>query len=161
MEVQNINYSSQELKKDLRMLDLSIIKKQKQTEVDGKWIDASQYNEAYKGVRFKIARAGGTNKKYIRCHDALSRNLPRKDQQRQSNGLLSLEKSLEMNQRVFAQSIVLDWEGIGKNGKPVPCDEPHILELFSLDSDLFVWISEKAQDDNEFLSEELKTAGNA
>lgn len=95
----------------------------------GIWLD-------YGIFRLLVARAGGSNAKFARVLESVSKPYRRA----MDLGALPNEKALEILIVVYARSIVLDWEGPGlvdTKGQPLEYNEANIIWLFNQFPDLF------------------------
>ena len=101
-----------------------------------------------------IARAGGSNKKYLKAAEKAQRKL----QVRRPNN----EEALEILREIYADCVVLKWEGVtDREGKPLECTKENKLQLFRDLPDLFADIRVQAENADLFRKAELeKDAGN-
>lgn len=88
-------------------------------EKDGIWFEISS-------SRFKIARAGGSNKKYSQ----ILSNLFKPYQRQYENGTLDEEKASEIMDLAFIRGCLLGWEGVtSRDGQPIEFSEGAALKL--------------------------------
>jgi len=86
------------------------------------------------GIRLRIARAGGSNKAYLRAVEKLSR----KYRQQIQLDIISGDESAELFREIYAETIVLGWEGVtDREGKAVPFSRDACIKLFEDLPDLF------------------------
>jgi hypothetical protein len=86
------------------------------------------------GVRIRVARAGGSNKAYLRAIEKLSR----KYRQQIQLDIISGDESAELFREIYADTIVLGWEGVtAKDGTPIPFSKTACVKLFEDLPDLF------------------------
>ncbi|MCI0418642.1 MAG: hypothetical protein L0312_05375 [Acidobacteria bacterium] len=79
------------------------------------------------GGRIRIARAGGANKKYLRATEKLSRQY--RNQIRM--GTFSGDLANKVMQEVFADTVVLGWEGVtDADGTNIPFSRENCMRLF-------------------------------
>jgi hypothetical protein len=102
----------------------------------------------YGDFKFKIARAGGANKKYQKRLEALTRPYRRAIQ----TETMDNAKADELIMQAFAQTVVLDWEGVTdkETGELIPFSSQACLKLFKALPDLFTDIREQATKWNMF-----------
>mgnify|MGYP003439894611 FL=1 len=113
----------------------SIFKTNKDLEVKG--IDL-QYGE---GIIITIARAGGANPVYARVVEAKTKPYRRQIQ----SETISAELSEQLTREIYAEAIVLDWEGVtDENGEIMPFTKENAVKLFKDLPDLFADIKEQA-----------------
>ena len=95
------------------------------------------------GCKIRIRRAGGANKEYIKAIERLSRTHRFQIQ----TGRLSIDESRQIMAEVYANTIVLGWEGVkGPNGEEILFSKENCLKLFTDLPDLFADV--QAQADN-------------
>lgn len=114
------------------------------------------YGENSKGqpILIKIARAGGSNKKYQKVIAELSRPHRRSIQ----SETLPPEKSDALLRKAFARSVVLGWSGVeDAEGKPMDYSEENVEKLFKDLPDLFADVREQANSSALFRAEILET----
>lgn len=99
------------------------------------------------GVKIRIARAGGSNARYLSRLDQLARRYRRQIQ------LDTLPDSVarEMMRRLYAETVVLGWEGVtgedfGREGdtSPVAFSVDNCIALFECLPDLFLDVQAQA-----------------
>lgn len=100
----------------------------KSIETSGIWVD---YGEA---GRYKIARAGGGNKAYLRSAEAFRR----KYRTQIDLDIMSNEAALAAAIEIYAESILLDWEDVtGPDGEPLEFTRENVVRVFTDLPDLF------------------------
>lgn len=91
-------------------------------ETKGIWHDFGDYG------RFLIARAGGSNKPYAKALERETRPLRRSLEA----GAIDEERSRALLAKVFADTVVLGWEGvIGRDGEELPFDRDNCRKLLT------------------------------
>lgn len=99
---------------------------------------------------FKIARAGGSNQKYLKRVQALSKPYRRAIQA----GSIDQKDSDRIVITAFAEHVVLGWERVtGPDGQPLPYTTENAIQLFTDLPDLFQTIQESANDASLFRQE--------
>jgi len=107
------------------------------------------------GVRIRIARAGGANKKYLRATEKLSRQY--RNQIRM--GTFSGETANKVMQEVFVETVILGWDGVADAaGNPLPFTKENCLKLFRDLPALWEDIQEQATSVAIFREAELEDA---
>ena len=95
----------------------------------------------YGKAKVRVARAGGSNTKYLKSLDRHTRGLRKQIQHDQ----LSNEDGNNIMREVFAESIILGWTGmVGRDGKEIPFSKEACLKLLKELPDLFADIQEQA-----------------
>ena len=90
----------------------------------------------YGSFRLLVARAGGSNAKFARVLESVSKPYRRA----MELGSLSNEKAQEILTIVYARAVVLGWEGEGlvdQDGNPLEYNEKNVIWLFTQLPDLF------------------------
>lgn len=107
--------------------------------------------------KFRLARAGGTNKKYQQRLEALMR-----PHRRALNaGTLSNDVAESVLLEVIVDSVVLGWEGVtGPDGKELPFTKDNAKKLFEDLPDLFATIRDAAGDSGIFKEDVEGDLGN-
>jgi hypothetical protein len=107
------------------------------SECDGVILDFGE------GEQYRIARAGGSNKAYLRAIEKTNRKYRRQIQL----GILKEETSAKILRAIFSDTIVLGWEGVtGPSGEPLEFTRENAIKLFEDLPDLFDNIREAAAD---------------
>lgn len=120
----------------------------------------------YPDFRVTVARAGGANKKYTQTLEAMARPYRRAIQ----NGVMDNDLADDILLRVFAQTVVLNWEvlddpkkrtwkvGIESpdGGKPLPFNEENVVATLRALPDLFLDLQQQAQNVANFREGELE-----
>ncbi len=101
-------------------------------EIDGVWIE-------YDGYRVKVARSGGSNKKYLKMLEEKTRPISRAIELR----MVSEEKMSALLKEVFAKTVILGWqvggggvwldgiEDIKGSSKTVEFDYENVMEVIT------------------------------
>lgn len=122
----------------------------------------------FDGFRVRLARAGGTNKRYMRTLERESKPV----QVLIDNKLLKNDQANEMMKRVIAEAVVLGWEtknaagewepGIeSQSGELLPCTVANVLKTFDALPEVYEAINKQANDLSNYRVAELETeAGN-
>lgn len=108
------------------------------------------------GIRIRILRAGGTNKKFHRL-----RNEALRPHQRQFvRGTIDPETVNQILLDVFSRSIVVDWQNVKDiEGNDVSCTPENVRSLFAAVPDLFDDVQEDANRMANFALERAEQAG--
>lgn len=106
-------------------------------ELDGKWV--SPIGEYEGAPEFKIARAGGANKKFDNLQANLLKPYQRQIQANINNLPDELKKLInEKNKEAFIATCLLDWKNIeNAEGKVIPFSKEAAKDLFSQLPDLY------------------------
>ena len=108
----------------------------------------------YGSIKVLLARAGGSNKRYMKAMERVAKPLRRAQQ----TGQLSVEKAQERVRQVFSETVILNWWVKGDDGKwKVGVEDPDTGELLKPSAavyrkvlereelgELFGWIQEDA-----------------
>lgn len=121
-------------------------------EKEGIWID---YGDAGK---FRIARAGGSNKAFVRQFQRMTKPHRRAIQADAMND----EAQLAIMRQVFIDTVLLGWENVtDRDGKEMPFSKENAAQLFTDLPDLFGDLLSQAQNYSLFRDVILETdAGN-
>jgi hypothetical protein len=106
------------------------------------------------GVRLKIARAGGANTKYAKSLERITRPYRRKD-----GTMMHIEDDIatEMYCRVYAESVVVDWEGVtDRDGNLMEFSVENCVRLFTDLPDLFADVRNAADGIENFKMDQLE-----
>lgn len=96
----------------------------------------------YGDFKFMIARAGGANRRYEQALEKKARPFRRA----LANDLLPNSRQREILMEVFAETVVLGWEGIrGEDGEEISHSPAACLQLFKDLPDIFDDIKEQAE----------------
>lgn len=101
---------------------------------------------------FVLARAGGSNVRFMKVVDRLYRP-------HRKRGLDKMPISVQRDLMVaaFAESIVQDWEGVqDRDGSDIPFSIDNVKKVFTDLPDLFDIIQEQATELTNFLAEEVE-----
>lgn len=94
------------------------------------------------GLKIRIARAGGSNTKFEKL---VQSRLKKYERQRQLD-LLEIETLRPILREVYAESVVLGWEGVtNREGEVLPFNKENAVKLFEDLPDLFEDIVVQAQ----------------
>lgn len=124
-------------------------------EKSGIWL---QYGKTEDGrpIRIKIARAGGSNQKYLKVLDIKTKPIRRQIQ----NDMIDLSTSDAIMMEVFAETVVLGWENVeDKDGAPIPFTKENVVALFKELPDLFADVRDQATKSALFRTEVLENEG--
>lgn len=120
-------------------------------EKEGVWMEVDEE------VRFLVARAGGSNKKYRRTLERLSK--PYMHQIRQKT--VSASTLREISLKAFVTDCLLGWENVtDADGNALEFNEANALQLMRDLPDLYDLLNDQAQAVGAFQREELVDAGN-
>jgi hypothetical protein len=102
------------------------------------------------GIKFLIARAGGSNNTYKR---ELSKAL-RPHRRMIDQGRMDPDESDRILRRVYAKTILLDWEGIkDEKGKAIPYSPQAGEDFFAAIPELFSELVDRATEAQTFVDE--------
>lgn len=105
------------------------------------------------GVRIKIARAGGANVDFAKTLERLMRPY----RKRLDTGTLDEKVATDVFIRVFAESVVKDWEGVtDREGNTLPFNTDNCVKLFKDLPDLFADVREAATSVSNFRDKEVE-----
>lgn len=108
----------------------------------------------YGGFAITIVRAGGANRRFAQVLDAKLRPLRR----RLGSGALSDEDAQRVLAEVFAETVILGWEGVtDADGTPMPFNRDNAVRLLTDLPELFRDIQEQAASLANFRREALET----
>lgn len=94
-----------------------------------------------KPIRIKIARAGGSNAKFLKALEIKSKPYRRQLQ----NETIDPKIADDILMQVFVDSVILDWENVeDENGTALPFNRENCLKLFRDLPDLFADVREQA-----------------
>lgn len=118
----------------------SQFKTDSETEKNGIWVPVA-LTEDHKQVMFKLARAGGSNQKYLKVLEARTKPLRRLI----ANETLDVKLADEVMMEVFADAVVLGWENVtDEEGNPLPFSRENVIKVFKDLPDLFNDVREQA-----------------
>lgn len=127
-------------------------KTSKDQEQQGVWLD---YGD---GVEIRIARAGGSNKKFLKCAERFQRKYKRQLELEILPNDVAYDAAIQM----YAESVVLEWKGVcGEDDQPLECTRENVVKVLSDLPDLFADIRAQATNHQlfkEYLDEQA--AGN-
>ena len=105
------------------------------------------------GVRVKIARAGGANASFAKTLERLSRPY----RKRLDTGTLDDETASNLFTRVFAEAVVLDWEGVtDREGNELPYNADNCVAVFKDLPDFFADVRDAATTVSNYRAEEIE-----
>lgn len=102
-----------------------------------------QYGENSKGLMeaFRIARAGGTNQRFLKAMERATKPYRRQIQTETIDPKVSKRLYME----AFVDTVLLGWENIeGADGAPLDFNRDNAIKLFTDLPDLFLDLSEQA-----------------
>lgn len=103
-------------------------------------------------VKFYVARAGKSNKKYQKALETTFKPYRRQIQL----GTMSEETATALMTEVFATTILKGWENVrGKDGKDIPFNKDNAVMLLTALPDLYETLSSAASDAANFRDETL------
>lgn len=106
------------------------------------------------GQKIRIARAGGSNAAFRR---SLERHM-KPYRRMQENGVLPEETARQILRKVYAEAVVLGWEGMTTlDGAPLEYSVENVIQLFTDLPDLFLDVQQMAQRLVNFKNEALET----
>ena len=109
-------------------------------ETSGIWLEYGTTDDN-KPVRFKIARAGGSNKAFLKAIEKATRPYRKALQ----NNMMDNAVADRLFKDVFAETVVLGWENVkGPDDQPIPFNKANAIKLFNDLPDLFQDIREQA-----------------
>lgn len=104
----------------------------------------------YDGVIFRIARAGMNNLPYQRAMERLTKPYRRAIQNNQMSG----DKLLDIIKQVYAETIILGWEGVkDENDQPLEFNKENCLKVLRDLPELFLDIKSQAENHTLFLAD--------
>ena len=107
----------------------------------------------YGNFKIVVARAGGSNKKYLNLLEAKLRPYRRQIQ----TGTLDQETDVRVLAEVYAETVVLGWEGVtNEDGESIPFTKPNIIKLLTELPDLFADLRAQANNVSLFRSEDAR-----
>lgn len=102
---------------------------------------------------FLIARAGGSNKNFIKVSEAKFRPYRRQVEA----GTIDREVMNKLLIEVFAQTVVLNWQGVSnEDGEEMDCTYDNIVKLFNDVPDLFQEIQNESMKYQNFKKMEVE-----
>ncbi len=105
------------------------------------------------GIRIKIARAGGANAAFTKAFERYTRPY----RKRMESGTLAEDVANELLVQVFAETVVLDWEGVtDRKGDLLAYSVENCVKLFNDLPDLFADVKESAMTVSTFRQEEME-----
>ena len=109
-------------------------------ETSGIWLEYGTTDDN-KPVRFKIARAGGSNKAFLKAIEKATRPYRKALQ----NNMMDNAVADRLFKDVFAETVVLGWENVkGPDDQLIPFSKANAIQLFTDLPDLFNDIREQA-----------------
>lgn len=124
-------------------------------EQKGIFLEYGTAEENGEPIRFKIARAGGSNKNFEKTMERLTKGIRRQI----ANDIAEDEQVLKVMRRVYAESVILGWENVfDQDGKPLTFNVENCIQLFEDLPDLFQDIQAQARTMALFRKANLETA---
>lgn len=118
-------------------------KTDKSVEKEGIWVDYAEDG------RFKVARIGGSNKRFNKVYTRLTR--PHRKQM--EHGMLSDKVGEEILRKAFVDGCLLGWEGItDEEGNPLAYNKENALALFEQLPELLADLVDVARSREGFLA---------
>tara|TARA_R100000234_G_scaffold927_1_gene769 strand:- start:2383 stop:2820 length:438 start_codon:yes stop_codon:yes gene_type:complete len=118
----------------------------KDAESEGVWEDIGE------GFRVKVARSNNPH------HQRVAENLMRPYRRQIANGSLSNDKMTEITVKAMSEALLLDWEGLEIDDKPVPYSREMAHKLLTEYKDFREEVAELAQSIELFRSSEIEEA---
>lgn len=94
-------------------------------EIEGVWLEVALNDHNDNPIRIKIARMGSSNKRYTKALEQASKP----HQSAIQNSALDNEIAKRMLQKVFLDTILLDWENLPKSELTGNDDDEELLEF--------------------------------
>jgi len=119
---------------------MEMYKTDTQLESAGVWL---QYGETDDGkpIRIRVARAGGSNKRYNKALQAAIRPV----QRLVATGNMPIERSTTIVQGVFSRHVILEWENVDiEDEADVPFTPENAMRLFTVLPGIWEDIQEQA-----------------
>ncbi len=102
---------------------------------------------------YVLARAGGSNVKFLSAVDRLYRPHRKKGLEKMS---FAVQRTLMVE--AFAEAVVLDWEGIlDKDDNDIPYSKDNVIKFFTDLPDLFDIVQTEAMELSNYLMEEIES----
>lgn len=112
--------------------------------------------EIMDGVKFLIARAGGSNRKYRRALD--NRSKPYRHQIRKET--IDAEKLRELAMLAFVDACLLDWDGVTDgNDEPMEFSRGNVLKVFNELPEVYDTLFDAASTAGAYREQEIEEAG--
>lgn len=119
-------------------MDIAVLKKDPEKEIRGVWVDGPQ------DLRLLVARYRNTKHvEYLTVHGAQVRS-------NTSIGLDTRKEALELAQAAVAHTVLLDWQNVSFEGKPLQYSPEAAVKLFSGVPDFFELVLGYSQDLDRF-----------
>lgn len=104
------------------------------------------------GEKIRLARAGGSNKNFLRAAERLQRKCAGEVRNRTE------AEAARLLAEVYADSVVLDWEGVkDAEGKDLPFSRENVIKLLSDLPEFFAEVRARAEGLALFRDEALET----
>lgn len=105
-------------------------------ETEGVWVDFDD------NIKLKLARAGGRNQQYLKSIERETKPYRRALQ----NGTIPVEVADNIIRKVYAETVVLDWENVtDENGKVLSYSKENCLKLLTDLPEFFAEIKSVAE----------------
>ena len=128
-------------------MDISKFQTNKSAEEEGIWVDVDG-----NGTKVKVARIN--NPRYKKYFQKITK--PYKRQIR--NGTLAEELAEKLLVDALANTILIDWQGFTKGGEPFPYSVDNARSFLQESADFRDFVSDAANEMENFRSEELEDA---
>lgn len=107
--------------------------------------------EYEEGKAITMRRAGGANAEYAKVLATRGK----KYASELRNGTISAANSQRLIAEVYGEAVIIGWDGITAEGKPVPFTHENVVNLLLAMPDLFAAIQRDANDPSLFQVEEI------
>jgi hypothetical protein len=109
-------------------------------EAEGIWLEYGS-TDAGKPMRIRVARAGGSNSRFVKKLESLTKPYRRQLQ----NETMDNKLADDLMMQAYSEAVVLGWENIeDEKGTPIPFTSATCLKLFRDLPDLFADIREQS-----------------
>lgn len=107
-------------------------------------------------ISIRILRAGGTNRKYSRTFQRLTKPYTRQ----MEAGTLDDETSRRIHAEIYADSIIVGWTGMkdGDTHEPLEFNKANVMSVLLSYPDIFLLLKEKAESLDTFRRDEIEMA---
>lgn len=121
-------------------------------EKEGVWLEYEN------GVRIRVARAGGSNRRYLKAVERRFRTYRRRIQ----TGTMAVEAVTKILVEIFADTVILGWESVtDRDGNPIPFTRENCIRVMTDLPALFDDVQQQAANYELFLENILEDdAGN-
>ncbi len=102
---------------------------------------------------YVLARAGGSNSKFLKAVEVLSRPHRKRGVEK-----LSYEQQRSIMVQAFVEGVIIDWEGVrDKDDNEIPFSKDNVLKFFNDLPDMFDVIQTEAMELSNYLMEEVES----